>query len=132
MPATMINALKNSLKLAILGVSILLATAVQAEARSCSDMTNDLRAMQKAQTALLESMVRKNESMASTLDQYAQTFNSKKTVRKADVVGMKKSAVAFRNHQGREQKLVQRFSDKTDELISQVEQCLKSKTIAAQ
>lgn len=129
MPGT----LKNTMKLTIVGIAILFATVgATAEARSCSDLSSDLRAMQKAQDALLESMVRKNESMASTLDQYAQTLNSKKTVRKTDIVGMKKSAVAFRNHQEREEKLVQRFSNKTEELLSQVEQCLKSKTIAAQ
>ncbi len=119
-------------KLGVLSLSILFAMVSGAEARSCSELTQDLRAMQKAQASLLQSMIRKNESMASTLDQYAQTLGTKKNLRKSDTLGMRKSATAFRNHQEREEKLVRRFENKTDELISQVEECLKSKTIAAQ
>ena len=121
----------KGLQLGILGFSIVLAMA-KAEAKSCSELSSELHSMQTAQTSLLQSMVRKNESMASTLDQYADNFSVRKAVRKADIVGFHKSAQAFRNHQDREEKLVQRFQSKTDELISSIDECLKSKTIASQ
>ncbi len=88
--------------------------------------------MHRAQTQLLESMVHKNESMASTLDQYAQNFSQQNKVRKADVVSLRKSAMAFRNHEGREQKLVQRFEKKTGELVEMIASCLQPKSLAAQ
>jgi hypothetical protein len=124
--------MKSALKIGVLSSFLALALMANAEARSCSEIGEDLQAMQKAQASLLESMVRKNDSMATTLDQYAETFSVKKSLRKADLVGLKKSALAFRRHGDREEKLVQRFETKTAELISQVQECLKSKTIASE
>ena len=110
---------------------VLLALSAAAQARTCAELNQDLRSMQKAQSSLLDSMVNKNDSMASTLDQYAENFNSQKAVRTTDVVSLKRSAEAFRSHKAREQKLVSRFQSKTDELLGQIEQCLKAKNIAA-
>lgn len=124
--------IKKAVQMGILAAGMTVAMGAGAEAKTCSQLTEDLRAMQKAQSSLLETMVRKNESMASTLDEYATTFSVKKNLRKADLTGMKRSAQAFRNHQDREEKLVQRFESKTEQLISQIEDCLKSKTLAAE
>lgn len=120
----------NVLRVGGLGVLIAMSIASVAEAKSCAELTDDLRAMQKAQASLLDSMVRKNGAMASTLDQYAQNFSKKRNLRKADLIGMKRSAQAFRSHEAREEKLVRRFQAKTDELLTLVEECLKAKTIA--
>lgn len=119
------------LKSAAMGFLFVLAAQVS-EARSCGDLSQDLRSMQKAQDSLLQSMVRKNDSMATTLDQYSETLSVKKAVKKTDLIGMKKSAEAFRKHQDREEKLVQRFQIKTAELLEEVENCLHSKTVASE
>jgi len=116
----------------ITGLLLTLVLSSAAQAKSCGELADDLALMQKAQSSLLDSMVHKNESMASTLDQYAQNFSTKKVVRKEDVVSLKKSGQAFRSHGEREEKLVLRFEKKSVELIEMVQQCLKSKTIAAE
>lgn len=112
--------------------AIILMTKTTAHAKSCSDLNHELRAMQKAQSTLLQTMVKKNDSMASTLDQFSESFSVKSKLKKTDLVGMKKSAQAFRRHQDREEKLVERFQNKTAELLDEVESCLRSKTIAAE
>jgi hypothetical protein len=85
--------------------------------------------MNKAQQTLLGSMVRKNESMAETLDQYAYGFEQKgQRVQRLDLLSMKHSAQAFRKHGEREMSLVTRFEKSSDELLSKVEFCLSSKS----
>ena len=124
--------MKHALQAAVVTTVILIAMAQAAQAKTCSELGDDLRSMQKAQASLLESMVRKNDSMASTLDQYANNLQNQRTVRKSDVISLRKSGQAFRDHESREEKLVGRFNKKTDELLTLVEECLKTKSIAAQ
>lgn len=90
--------------------------------------------MQQAQASLLKSLSKKNESMAKTLDQFGKNFeglaSQKKSVRRADVLGLKISAKAFREHGNREEQLIKRFEIATNELLNQVESCLSKSTIA--
>lgn len=90
--------------------------------------------MQAAQASLLKSLSQKNESMAKTLDQFSRNFEdlaqSKKSVQRKDIVGLKISAKAFREHGNREDQLIQRFETATSELFNQVESCLNNPTVA--
>jgi hypothetical protein len=102
------------------------------ETSSCNQLILQLRAMEKAQESLLGSMVRKNESMATTLDQYAQNFEDKgQRVQKSDLLSLKRSAQAFRKHGDREKGLVVRFEKSSEELLSKVQSCLTSSSVKA-
>lgn len=104
--------------------------ALNAKAQpSCAQLVRQLRAMEKAQQSLLTSMVGKNDSMATTLDQYAKNFEIQgHRLQKSDVQSLKRSAQAFRRHGDREMGLVVRFEKSSEELLSKVEACLSAQS----
>lgn len=115
-------------KTTILTVAMILIASTASAKTSCEPLMKDLRAMQQAQASLLKSLSQKNESMAKTLDQFSKSFEGlalqKKYLRRADIVGLKISAKAFREHGNREEQLIKRFEDAAGELFNQVESCL--------
>lgn len=95
---------------------------------SCTEYSRQLIHMADAQNKILNSMVKKNDSLAETLDGYADDFdNQKKQVKQADLVSLRSSADSFRHHSVREHKLVQEFNQKTLSLIEKINMCLKQK-----
>ena len=88
--------------------------------------------MQKAQQTLLRTMVRKNDSMAETLDLYADQFKQKNgKINNNQINGIRKSAHSFRKHSTREEKVVKQFEDATRQILTKVEKCLKKNRIEA-
>lgn len=99
----------------------------------CRSLASDLKAMREAQSFMLNSMVRKNNSLAETLDLFAKDFSAKHgRLKKMDFQKMKKSADAFRGHADRERGLVNRFESSADQLVERVQKCLDASPIASQ
>lgn len=105
--------------------------AKPAEVMDCSEILENLRAMKKAQAALMTTLVKKNDSMAETLDLYAQKLSkSQGAVTGAEISGLRKSAQSFRKHGVREQGIVQRFETISAQLLTRLETCLQSPKLA--
>ena len=100
----------------------------QPEKVSCQALVAELRAMKQAEKTLLTNMVQNNDTMASTLDQYAvelkDSASHKKPVTTKDVKSLKQSAQAFRQHKAREQRLISKFDSASATLIDKVQSCL--------
>lgn len=96
--------------------------------KTCSDLVNDLKAMQKAQSELLNSFQRKSQSIASTLDIHAENLRKKAQIKgklKSNEIGiLNRSADALRHHQAKEAELVGRFEKASAQLLDQVQTCL--------
>lgn len=109
------------------------ATGEKLAETDCKALAADLKAMREAQTFMLNSMIRKNNSLAETLDLFAKDFSAKKgQLKKLDFQKMKRSADAFRGHADRERGLVSRFENSADELVTRVQKCLEASPIASQ
>lgn len=92
----------------------------------CSEIVENLRAMRKAQSALMSTLVKKNDSMAETLDLYAQRFSKNQgSVSKTEIGGLRKSAQSFRKHGAREEGIVRRFEAVSAQLMARLELCLQ-------
>lgn len=97
----------------------------------CGALPEDIKAMREAQSFLLQSMVRKNESLAETLEVFAREFQGKKgRLRPADFKRMTTSAEAYRGHAARERSLVERFETSTNSLALRIEKCLSEGALA--
>lgn len=99
-------------------------------AASCDHLLKELDQMKEAQKVLLQTFVNKNESVAKGFDSQATHFSEKyqvdAPVEDSDYMGLRKAAEGFRMHQKREQQLVDRFQAKSDQVLSQVKECLKA------
>lgn len=82
--------------------------------------------MNQAQSALLGSMLRKNQSMSQTLEQYADEFSAQPRLTKAEIISLRKSARAFVQHEQREAQLIARFEKSAKELGEKINACLVS------
>jgi hypothetical protein len=95
----------------------------------CRAVASELKSMEQAQRTLLNNMVQNNDTMASTLEQYADDFKQssrrRHPVSAKDISGLKQSAESFRQHKSREEKLVARFDQASSALLLKVESCLK-------
>jgi hypothetical protein len=102
--------------------------AFASPSEKCQDLAQDLQAMQSAQRQLLTSLSQKNETMASVLDQSAESLqkniSARKPLKKSDLQSMRMSAKAFRGHEKRETALIQKFEKASSELLDQVQVCL--------
>lgn len=112
----------------ILSVNML-ARSVQADSvsvKSCDHLMTQLWSMHKAQKTLLNSLLRKNETMSTTLDRYASKLaNQGNRAAQNDLLSLRSSANAYRSHQEREQQLVSRFDKQSVTVISEIENCIK-------
>lgn len=94
----------------------------------CAELAEDLKAMQTAQKQLLQSLSRKNGTMASVLDQNAQKLEKKmktqRALKRSDLNPLKASANSFRGHERREAQIIEQFERASDSLLDQVQVCL--------
>jgi hypothetical protein len=115
-------------------VSIFLSSvgfaAANLTANKCENLIQDLKSMQAAQTELLSSFMKKNETMAEVLDQHADRLEKSlilhQSLKKTDLRSLHLSAEAFRGHQQKETAIVDRFGKASNDLLDQVEACLTS------
>lgn len=95
------------------------------ESQECSQVIKQLQMMSLAQKSLLDSMLKKNELLASTLDHYASDFESRgQKIKRGDLASLRNSAKAFRKHEIREQALVEKFETQAEKLIAKANTCL--------
>ncbi len=92
---------------------------------NCTKVQVELQEMQKAQGILLEAMAKKNDSLASTLEHYADDLSVREQKpAQSEVMSLRKSAEAFRGHADREMALILNFQRKSRELVEQAVRCL--------
>jgi len=122
------NSTKGSLKHLVVLVLLLGSFQAQASVKpgpNCVAVQKQLQEMERAQGLLLQSMVKKNDSLAGTLDHFADDLKShQQKPSPSDVVNLKKTAEAFRGHGDRELVLINKFQKKSLELVNQALICL--------
>jgi hypothetical protein len=116
-------------KIGVYTVIFLLFSLPSFALQNCNALSRQLNAMVRAQKSLLQSMVKKNDVLANTLDQYAQDFKSQGGIKKSDIKSLHQSAKSFRGHSRRELILVKRFESKTNQLIAKISACLKARSV---
>lgn len=117
----------------VLGSLILVTgwiTSAQA-ASNCAGVAEDLKAMQKAQQSISESLIDNHSSFASILEGYSDTLSTSATlgqpVTKEAVTNMNESAKAFRLRGQNAQKLNIKLNQASDQVIAKAIECLKSR-----
>ncbi|MBC7370511.1 MAG: hypothetical protein H7326_03040, partial [Bdellovibrionaceae bacterium] len=89
-------------------VMILLSTSAFASS-DCNEVTNDLKAMQKARASITQSLVSNHDTFATLLEDYSGVLNTSaamgQPVTKEAVTNMNESAKAFRVRGQNAQKL---------------------------
>ena len=97
--------------------------------QDCGRIVKQLELMNLAQKDLLNSMVKKNELLADTLDHFADDFESHgRKINRGDLISLRNSAQAFRRHETREVNLVQKFEFQAEQLIKKTNYCLDEST----
>jgi glutaredoxin 2 len=95
------------------------------EVVNCQSLILQLEAMQGAQKSLLQSMVRKNDTVADSFADYADQFEMKgHRFSKLDLFSLRNTSDSFRKHKERENQLIEKFNHSSSELISKVSICL--------
>lgn len=91
----------------------------------CQSLITQLEAMQAAQRSLLQSMVRKNDTISDSLSDYADEFSMKgNRLSKLDLQSIRETSRSFQRHKVRESMMVEKFERSSRELISKVSVCL--------
>lgn len=102
----------------------------------CSNLIDDLQAMKKAERSLMQTMVNRSETMAETLNKYADDFNDLKSrnqkIERKDILSLRRTADTFIDHKHREEQLVQRYQKASDSLLKEVALCLQNTQQMAQ
>lgn len=98
---------------------------------SCAEVAQELRAMQKAERSITESLIANHQTFASTLQDYSSTLGvsaaAGQPVTKEAVKNMSESAKAFRARGENAEKLSQRLDQASDEVIAKAIECIKAK-----
>lgn len=94
----------------------------------CTEIAEQMKEYKAARHALMKGLIKKNDTMADTLDLFAERFENKKgdKVQTSDVARLKKSADSFRSHGTRETNLIERFEVSSDRLFERLNDCLKA------
>lgn len=98
---------------------------------NCSEVAEDLKAMQKAQQNISDSLIGNHASFASILEGYSDTLATSASlsqpVTKEAVTNMNESAKAFRIRGQNAQKLNIKLNQASDQVIAKAIECLKSR-----
>ncbi|MBK9323110.1 MAG: hypothetical protein IPM97_09265 [Bdellovibrionaceae bacterium] len=116
--------------LAMLISSVVCAQLAVASA-DCTEVVNDLKAMQNARTTITQSLISNHETFATILEEYSGTLNTSaamgQPVTKEAVSNMNESAKAFRVRGQNSQKLNEKLNQASDQVIAKAIECIKSK-----
>lgn len=92
----------------------------------CLELSKQLGQMVNAQKVVMNSMVKKNDAVAETLDHFADDLGGAgQKVKKSDLVSIRQSAKSFRGHSVREAELVGNFATQTELLVEKINDCLQ-------
>lgn len=98
---------------------------IDSEIHPCEDLRSEIENLRRAQAHLMRTLVQKNDTLAETLDIFAQDIvGQKKSNKKTEVKKLKQTANSFRSHSVREQNLVNRFEALAENLYGRVNDCL--------
>lgn len=113
--------------LILLILSTLTAAPVWASSAKCSQLKDELQAMQKAQQQIMLSLVNNHETFASTLEEYSDSAKAAQSSSEKKIVSqdMNKSADAFRSRGIQAKEMSERLNQATADLFNRVEACLK-------
>lgn len=100
---------------------------------NCQELALQMNEYKTARHSLMKSLIKKNDTMADTLDIFADRFEDKKMSRvdKGDVASLKTSANSFRSHAQREGRLIDKFEQSSERLFTRVAECLKGNSPGA-
>ncbi len=101
---------------------LVVGTASAANNSKCQSLKDELRAMQRAQSQIMMSLVNNHETFASTLEEYAISAEISPSVTSTQ---MSKSAKAFRNRGVQGKQMADKLDKATGELLERVANCLK-------
>lgn len=106
---------------------LVFATFSQAAvASSCTDLKQELLALQQAQQSMLQSMVANHETFSSTLEEFSEQLSESESGAAVSISSeMNQSAKAFRKRGLQAQKLNQKLDQATQDLLARVASCLK-------
>lgn len=93
---------------------------------SCSQAIEDLRQMKAAQLAVQGSLIKNHDMMAESMESYAEALkDSSGKAHKTVESSMVSAASSLRKRGEKGQELADQLAQKTDEIIKEVENCLK-------
>ena len=114
---------------------VLCSARLFAATSRCAELGQELNSMQKAQTQLLESFVRRDGDFAQTLEQHEskleRTLSKSGHLKRSDILVLRRSAAVFRALEEKEQALVAKFEKASEKLLTEVQTCLEPKTLAS-
>lgn len=109
----------------LLGLPVMAQQQTQ-NLNQCLELSRQLEQMVDAQKIVLNSMVKKNDAVAETLDHFADDLGGAgQKVKKSDLVSIRQSAKSFRGHTARESELVSKFALQTGMLVEKINECLQ-------
>lgn len=108
-------------------LSLILSTSCFSYASvSCDKIIENLKQMKKAQVVIQDSLISNHNMMADSLDSYSDALGisggkAYKTIKS----NMSVSANSYRKRGQKAQELADKLADQTEELIKEVQNCLK-------
>lgn len=90
-------------------------------ASKCQGLKEELKAMQKAQTQIMQSLVSNHETFASSMEEYSAAVGVAPVKTSKE---MNKSADAFRNRGVQGKRIADKLDKATSDLIARVSACL--------
>lgn len=119
------------LSLGVLIVCTLPAVGVSAKQKvhspvRCVALIEDMRAMEKAQSEIMKSLVNNHETMATSLESYSSEVQTHQEHLNRAVLAkeLKNSAQAFRDRGVKAKKISNAFENASRNLLKKVNQCL--------
>lgn len=97
-----------------------------ASANDCAQLTSQLREMKDAQVAVQTSLIRNHDMMAESLESYADALKeSQGRAHKTVTSSMITASNSLRKRGGKGQELAEKLAEQTEQIIKNVENCLK-------
>lgn len=110
----------------IIMVFLGLSSFAQTNLNNCLELSKQLEQMVNAQNRVFNSLVKKNEAVAQTLETFANDLgNDGQRVKKADLISLRQSAKSFRGQSLRESELIEKFNQQSEHLVEKIAQCLQ-------
>lgn len=101
---------------------LLSSQAMAGSHNKCQGLKQELKAMQKAQSQIMMSLVNNHESFASSMEEYSLAVEKAPATVSRE---MNKSAEAFRRRGVQGQRIAERLNKSTQDLIARVASCIE-------
>lgn len=105
--------------------ALILTSSFAGAANDCSNLKQELKALQAAQQQIISSLVNNHETFASTLEEYSFIVRSTSKPSRAAALEMSESASAFRQRGIQGRQIALKLNLSTKDLLGRVAACLK-------